>query len=232
MIEIQQNSAADLAALNARLDACTACETIARGLRHVPGGGCSDQPDLMLVFINPTVRNITAHASWPGRCFPFAGKPKLWQILAEAGWVDHDLPHCIAELGPTPEMVEMLIDQAQRRRIYLTNAVKCVDDGSNLPAAARVAAGWPLLQQEIGLVRPRAIVAMGLIPFGVLTGRTVRLADELWQAQQGNYHAYASHSIDGQSYPIYPCYFPTGRGNPVAALKMLAALRQHLSFNN
>jgi hypothetical protein len=210
------------------LDACTACETVARGFRHVPGGGCVDRPDLMLVFINPTVRNITAHAAWEGPRFPFAGKPKLWHILAEAGWVGADLPQRMAELGPTPPMVELLIAESQQRRLYLTNAVKCVHDGSNLPVAARVQANWPLLQGEIARVQPRAIVAMGLIPFGVLTGGTVRLADELWHAQQNNYHAYPSHLIDGQRYPVYPCYFPTGRGNPVAALRMLAALRQTL----
>lgn len=216
----------ELQQLNAHLDACTICSTVERGLRHVPGGGCVDQPDLMLVFINPTVRNITAHASWDGPRFPFAGKPKLWQILAESGWITSDLPDRMAALGPTPAMVELLIAEAQERRLYLTNAVKCVDDGSNLPTAARVRAGWSLLQQEIALVRPRAIVAMGLIPFGVLTGHSVRLADELWHAQQGEYQAYPSHPIDGQTYPIYPCYFPTGRGNPVAALKMLTALHQ------
>ena len=92
-----------------------------------------------------------------------------------------------------------------------------------------MAADWPLLQQEIALVRPRAIVALGLIPFGVLTSHTVRLSDELWHAEQGHYHAYPSHMIDGQRYPVYPCYFPTGRGNPVAALRMLTALRHSLN---
>ena len=78
----------------------------------------------MLVFINPTVRNITAHANWDGPRFPFAGKPKLWQILAEAGWVSADLPDRIAALGPTPPMVEMLNAEARQRRLYHTNAVK------------------------------------------------------------------------------------------------------------
>lgn len=216
---------AALATLNAGLDHCTACATVARGYRHVPGGGYAPEPALMLVFINPTVRNITAQAEWPGPRFPFAGKPKLWQILAEAGFVSADLPQQMAALGPTPPMVEGLIAEARRRRLYLTNAVKCVDDGSNLPAAARVAAAWPLLQQEIALVRPRLIVTLGLIPFGALTGHTVRLADQLWDAGQGRINLYPSHAIDGRRYPVFPCYFPTGRGNPVAATKMLHALR-------
>jgi uracil-DNA glycosylase len=216
-----------LAALNARLDECTACATVSRNYRHVPGGG-SLRPELMLIFINPTIRNITAHASWDGPRFPFAGKPRLWEILATAGFVSADLPQRIAELGRTPEMVELLIDETRRQGLYVTNAVKCVDDGSNLPTAARVAAGWPLLQAEIALVQPRLIVTFGLIPFRALTGVNIRLSDYLWDAQQGRCTFFPSHAIDGQRYPVFPCYFPTGRGNPVAATTMLIALRRHL----
>jgi hypothetical protein len=214
-----------LAALNAGLDDCACCTTVERNCRHVPGGGWDDQPAWMLVFINPTVRNITAHADWSGRRFPFAGKPKLWHILAEAGFVSSDLPDTIAALGPTPPMVEQLHDELRQWRLYITNTVKCVDDGSNLPSSARVAAGWPLLQQEIALVRPRRIIAFGLIPFRALTGANVRLADALWEAEHGHVAAYPSHPIAGQTYPVFPCYFPTGRGNPVAAARMLHALR-------
>lgn len=219
---------AHLVALNAELDRCVACATVARGFRHVPGGGDYLRPNLMLVFINPTVGNITAPADWPGPRFPFASKPKLWSILGEAGLVDPDLPNRMQALGPTPAMVQMVIDEARRQRLYLTNAVKCMDDGSNLPASARIAAALPFLQREIALVQPRAIVALGLIPFGALTGRIVRLADQLWAAQHDQLAPFASLPIAGHAYPVFPCYFPTGRGNPVAATNMLQAIRQSL----
>ncbi len=218
----------DLDQFNAQLDTCVSCATLARGYRHVPGGGCEVQPDLMLIFINPTVGNISAQGEWPGVRFPFASKPKLWHILADAGWVRADLPARIAELGPVPNMVRMLVDEARQQRVYLTNAVKCVDDGSQLPSAERVAAAWPQLQAEIALVQPRHVVALGLIPFRVLTGQSVRLADELWAAQHGALTAYPSRPIVGNTYPVFPCYFPTGRGNPVAATTMLRVLRQQL----
>ncbi len=221
-------AAATLVDLFAVLDDCSRCATLDRGHRHVPGAGYTNQPDLMLVFINPTVRNITAHADWPGIRMPFAGKPKLWHILAEAGWVSAELPQRIAELGPTPPMVELLLAETHRRRLYLTNAVKCVDDGSSLPTADRVSASWPLLRTEIALVRPQHIVALGLIPFHALTGRNVRLADELWTSEHQQPVAYSSHPIDGQIFPVFPCYFPTGRGNPVAATRMLTQLHKHL----
>ena len=219
----------DLQTLNRLLDSCTSCTTIARGHRHVPGAGCTDQPDLMFVFINPTVRNFTAQQEWPGAPVPFAGNPKLWQILAEAGWVRKELPVEMVALGRTQTMVAGLVEEARRQRIYLTNAVKCVDDGSKLPAAERVTAAWHWLETEIALVRPRQIVALGLIPFRALTGQDVRLVDELWAAQHEEVRSYASRPIAGTIYPVFPCYFPTGRGNPVAATRMLAALHKHLS---
>ncbi|HEX6288619.1 MAG TPA: uracil-DNA glycosylase family protein [Herpetosiphonaceae bacterium] len=231
MLNIVQPIVSDqqLAALNARLDTCTVCATASRQYRHVPGGGCATKPRLMLVFINPTVRNFTAHADWRGVRFPFAGKPKLWEILATAGFVRADLPERIAALGRTPEMVELLLHETCRQQLYLTNAVKCVDDGSRLPTTARIAAAWAFLQAEIALVQPQAIVTFGLIPFRLLTGCNVRLADQLWDAQQGRCTFFSSHPIDGRSYSVFPCYFPTGRGNPVAATKMLIALRQQLT---
>lgn len=210
--------------LFAGLDECRVCQTTARGFRHVPGGGYEHAPELMLVFINPTVRNISAHADWPGTRFPFAGKPKLWGILADAGIVGSELPDEMLALGPTPAMVERLVEEARRRRLYLTNLVKCVDDGSSLPASERITAALPLLRREIDAVRPRTIVAFGQLPFRALTGRSIRLADELWNAEQGSVPLYPSLPAGGRCYPVFPCYFPTGRGNPVAATRMLRAL--------
>lgn len=216
-----------LANLNATLDECQVCCTVERNFRHVPGGGWINEPEAMFVFINPTVGNVSAAASWPGVRFPFAGKPKLWQILAEAGLVEAELPNLIATLGATPAMVEHLITATHARRLYMTNAVKCVDVGSSLPRAARLAEGWKVLQAEIAIVRPKTIIAFGLIPFQLLAGHTVRLADALWAAEHDQIMEFTSKAIDGRTYPLFPCYFPTGRGNPVAATRMLKAFVRH-----
>jgi hypothetical protein len=180
----------------------------------------------MLVFIHPTPRNPTAHASWPGPRFPMAGKGPFWTVLARAGLVSPDLPDRLAALGPTPAMVELLRTETRNRGLYLTNAVKCVDGGSLVPAPARLEAGWAVLRAEVELVRPRLIVACGLMPFRMLTGHGVRLSDELWRARNGGYAPYESRPIAGATYPVYPCYFPTGRGNPSGAAELLAAVRR------
>ncbi len=182
----------------------------------------------MLVFINPTPRNITAHAGWDGIRFPMAGKGPFWRILARAGLVSPNLPERLATLEPTPEMIELLREETSSCGLYLTNAVKCVDGGSLVPAGERLEVGWSVLQAEIALVRPQRIVACGLMPFRMLTGHDVRLADELWRARNGSYLPYESRLIGDTAYPVYPCYFPTGRGNPSGAAELLKAIQEQL----
>jgi hypothetical protein len=42
-------------------------------LRPILGGGKTDRPNIMLVFINPTARNISSDKGWLGPVFPFVG---------------------------------------------------------------------------------------------------------------------------------------------------------------
>ncbi len=221
-------TAVDLGALSARLDDCRACTTVEYGYRHMPGAGCGNRPEFMLVLIHPTPRNPTTVASWDGPRTPMAAAPQFWRVLAAAGLVDPELPGQLAAEGPTQAMVRSLIAEAERRKLYITNAVKCVDGASNVPAARRLELGWSVLREEIALVRPACIVACGLMPFRILTGREIRLSDELWRAQHGSYAAYDSRAVNGDTCPVYPCYFPTGRGNPVASTAMLKLLRRRL----
>ncbi len=216
---------ARLRAISASLDDCPCCMTVAYGYRHVPGGGCTTEPEWMLVLINPTPRNPTAHANWQGTRFPMAAKGRFWRLLRDAGWVNPEFLAHLDTLASTPQMVDLLRSEAERRSLYLTNAVKCVDGGSNVPRATRQARGWEVLQREIAAVRPRRILAFGLLPFGMLTGHSIRLADELWKARNGHYTPYRSHPVEGRTYTVYPCYFPTGRGNPAGAREMLSLLK-------
>lgn len=143
-------------------------------------------------------------------------------------WVDPTLAADLRRLEPSPALVDRLVAALQAQRFYITDAVKCCDDGAKLPTARRLAAAWPQLADEIALTMRCGLVAFGLLPFGLLTGQSVRLADVLWDAQHGQLHWVNSRPIAGVQYPVLPCYFPTGRGNPVGATKLLRALRTSL----
>jgi uracil-DNA glycosylase len=81
-----------------------------------------------------------------------------------------------------------------------------------------------LLWREIELVRPRRIVAFGILPFRHLTGRAIRL-DHYFSLMERRGSIEYVPALRGR-WPVAPCYFPVGRGNPRRAtfiLRLLAA---------
>jgi len=179
----------------------------------------------MFVFINPTHRNISSDPDWKGPRYPFIGTREVWRVFRRAGIFTDELTGRIEELSDWPvgfaEEVEGFLAD---RGIYLTNLVKWTGPDESLPDRKKIALFLPVMRREIELVRPRRIVAFGLLPFKHLTGRSIRLAD---------YHSRAAAEGVLETFPlketaspaeVVPCYFPVGRGNPRRAVELLNLL--------
>jgi DNA polymerase len=88
-------------------------------------------------------------------------------------------------VGPAGKFLDEGLEQAglDRRRVYLTNAVKHfkfvpIERGRRLhkkPSAAEVRACKPWLMEEIRLVKPKAIVALGATAAQALLGKEFRV---------------------------------------------------------
>jgi uracil-DNA glycosylase family 4 len=72
---------------------------------------------------------------------------------------------------------------ARRRRVYLTNVIKCRPAGGRNPEPEEIAQGDPILRRQVQLLRPKVIVVMGRFapallqtgePIGKLRGRLHR----------------------------------------------------------
>lgn len=64
-----------------------------------------------------------------------------------------------------------------RRRVFVTNVVRCRPRGNRKPRAAEMAACHPYLTRQIGIVRPRVIVALGQTALRDLAGAGVALSE-------------------------------------------------------
>ena len=193
------------------------------GLASIYGGGEARQPDWALVFINPTQRNLSSRAGWSGPRFPFVGTRRIWQFLADCGLLDSGLVDKLPA-SPSGWSVETAIEletELSRARLYITNVVKETGVDSCLPSQRTVARYQDLLHDEIGLIRPRRIIAFGGLTYRTLTGQAIRLMD----AYQALIPGSAPTIADCQGYPVWPCYFPVGRGNPRRARAMLRCYR-------
>jgi DNA polymerase len=88
-------------------------------------------------------------------------------------------------VGPAGRLLDASLDEAgiDRRRVYITNSVKhfkfvVIERGRRLhkkPTTGEVRACHPWLQEEIRLVKPRVVVALGATAAQALLGRQFRV---------------------------------------------------------
>jgi len=194
-------------------------------LKPILGGGQSQSPQIMFVFINPTYRNQSSDPAWSGPRFPFIGTREVWRIFHRAGFLPPELLDKIEKLKNWPvEFAEELEKYIRKESWYLTNLVKWTGEDGNLPDQKKIELFYPLLLKEIELVKPRYIVAFGLLPFRHLTGEVIRMGDYYEKVKEmGSLSTYPLREIHlpGQ---VIPCYFPVGRGNPKRAVEILKLL--------
>jgi uracil-DNA glycosylase family protein len=91
-------------------------------------------------------------------------------------------------VGPAGQLLDAGLEQAgiDRNRVYITNAVKhfkfvVIERGRRLhkkPGAGEVRACNPWLQEEIRLVKPRVIVALGATAAQALLGKQFRVTQD------------------------------------------------------
>ena len=84
----------------------------------------------------------------------------------------------------------------------------------------------PLFAVEMQLVRPKKIVAFGQLTFSMLTGLPVKLGSYRDDVIQNGLQPLADYPLPGCKVPVYPMYFPVGRGNPKFAAELLRLLRK------
>ena len=199
-----------------------------RDFLPVLGGGCVDAPWLALVFINPTPANISAHASWAGPRRPFVGTKRVWGVLAAAGLLAEAIVDRVEASQTWSEaLADDLYAEVAVAGLYLTNAVKATSVNSQLPPRRLVRAHAPALARELQIVRPRAVICCGVLPFWALTHRSVRLADVRESAVSGR--CLEPTYVAGLPPPVFPSYFPVGRGRRSDAITVLRAIARQIT---
>lgn len=110
---------------------------------------------------------------------------------------------------------ELAAGGLSRADFYVTNCVKCHTDRNARPSAKHMARCAPFLDIEIGLIRPRLIVALGSVAFGAL-------------CPEAEFSASLGVLVESAKYelPVYATYHPSPRNLDEPSL--LAAFRKHM----
>ncbi len=203
-----------------RVDRCSFCKASGNKLQHIHGYGTLN-PKLMLILINPTHRNVSAHHGYHGPRFPFIGVRQFWRVLAEGGLIDQKVARSLPlRSGWNSKHTKLVQRELIRNKLFLTNVVKCCYDYSAYPSGRVIKDQTKLLAEEIRIVNPKKIVAFGGLVYKTLTGRNVKLS-KYWYGQKREKVCEAT--LERRT-PIVPCYFPIGRGKPKEAAEILRQL--------
>ena len=207
------------------VDSCKTCKIAGNRFQHIHGGGETKRPVICFVLINPTYRNLSASSTYSGPRFPFIGVRQFWKVIADGGFFGGEGLQ-VTESGQWNEAgIRMVESELKRRKVYLTNIVKCTFDNPTPPPISRFKNDLPLFWREMELLQPQSIVAFGKLPISLLTGVDLKLND-YYQKSIGKGSLTPIISNGGQSPlpPIYGCFFPVGRGEPRKASELLRLL--------
>jgi DNA polymerase len=193
-------------------------------LSAIYGAGCITAPELMLVFMNPTGKNVSAQVGWKGLRAPWLGTKNVWKILYKLSLIPEYLYEQTQALNAadwTPDFAIRLYEGVAKRKIYITNLAKCTQDDARHVPDAVFRQYLPVMQKEILAVNPKRIITFGnqvsslLLQEAITASNYVGLKKELLQ-------------IGKVSHDVYPVYYPVGQGqrNTPLAVKRLQAIMQ------
>lgn len=190
----------------------------------VYGGGKEKNPDICLVFVNPTARNIATDKNWTGMRCQWLGTKQVWKFLASAGLFDDKLNAQIQSMKAcdwTPEFCETVYKEVAQKGLYITNLAKCTQVDARPLADKTLMEYRDLLLEEIDIVRPKKIVLFGNQVSSIVLNEKIRVSE----------CRKTSHDLlaKGHSYKCFPVYYPVGNGffnapKAIEDLKYIATL--------
>lgn len=154
---VRQGIPSDWTALAAHAEACRACDLQAQRDQLVFGAGDTDQPEWLIV------------GEAPGKADDRAGHP----FQGKAGQLLHAM---LIATGIRPASVTLgsgvlpVPSWSQPATVYFSNVVKCRPLGNRSPTVPEIASCLPYLQQQIELLQPRRILALGRLAAQALLG--------------------------------------------------------------
>jgi len=173
----------------------------------VYGCGRLDSPNLCLVFMNPTARNVSAHKNWKGIKAPWIGTKNVWTMLHQLGLLEKSIAELIKHKKPTEwdhVFAETVYQKVAENFLYITNLSKATQlDARALPDDV-FRKYVDLFKEEINVIKPRVIITFGNQVSSVLLGKNIKVSEYRKKHE--------ILDIDGTEYKVFPVYYPVGQG--------------------
>ena len=178
-----------------------------KDLDSIYNGGCSDNPDICFVFMNPTGRNIASSKSWNGIKAPWVGTKNIWDLFYELKLLDESIYIDIKSRKASdwnPNFANKVYENVAKYKYFITNLGKCTQDDARMLPDNVYKDYLHLLEKEFEIVNPKVIVLFGNQVSSIVLDSKISVS----QCRKKKF----KKSINGKDYYFYSVFYPVGNG--------------------
>lgn len=179
----------------------------AKELDSIYNGGCTENPDICFVFMNPTGRNIASSKEWKGIKSPWIGTKNIWDLFYQVGLMNKKVYETIKTIKPTEwteDFAKEVYEDVKKHKYFITNLGKCTQiDARPLPNSV-YEEYLDLLKKEIEIINPKVIILFGNQVSSIVLNKKISVS-------QCRKEVFTS-KINSKEYKFYSVYYPIGNG--------------------
>jgi DNA polymerase len=148
----------------------------------------------------PACKACGLHAGRKQTVFGVGDEQAEWLFVGEAPGAEEDRlgEPFVGQAGKLLDNMLAAINLKRGENVYIANALKCRPPGNRNPEPEELAKCAPHLLRQIGLIRPRLIVALGRI-----AAQTLLNTDATIASLRGRVHRYAGVPLVVTYHPAY-----------------------------
>jgi len=180
----------------------------AQGLQSIYGAGCIDRPEVMLVFMNPTARNVSAHNNWKGLRAPWLGTKNIWGFLQKLNILSEEYFQKIRNSSKedwSPNFCLNVYKEISDKKVFITNLAKCTQVDAKPLKNSVFREYLPIFHKEVLLTNPKHIVTFGNQVSSIILGKPISVSK--YKDNQSEIIR-----IGLKDFNLYPAYYPVGQG--------------------
>jgi len=177
----------------------------AKELDSIYNGGCSKNPDICFVFMNPTGKNIASSKSWKGLKSPWIGTKNIWDLFYKLELLDeviYDKIKSIKSSEWTEKFANDVYDNVKKHKYFITNLGKCTQVDARPISNSVYKEYLHLLEKEIEIINPKVIVLFGNQVSSIVLNKKISVSECRKQK--------FVKEINNKNYDCYSVYYPVG----------------------
>ena len=178
-----------------------------KNLDSINFGGCTDNPDVCFVFMNPTGRNIASSKSWKGLKSPWIGTKNIWTLFHDVDLLDDDIYQKIRSIKGNEWTYDFAIEvyeNVKKHKYFITNLGKCTQIDARALKDDVFKQYLHLLEEEIDIVKPKAVILFGNQVSSIVLDKKICVSKSRKEKFIKN--------INGTDYTFYSVFYPVGNG--------------------